>query len=178
MEHSYWHSQFFCQILAGKSRPQFFFFFFWGHSIKCSYAICLANIKAEILMGRFFLIVFSKLLLANPGPVVVNKLHASKIATLIGESKIFLSVADAVRYVPKTEEPWMRGDQLTVPYCQYWRNSRKLIWFLVTSETLTLYLECRTRVISVSYLSCYVINFQKLLMFPCRIQTCTHVLTS
>lgn len=68
-------------------------------------AICLANIKAEILMGRFFLIVFSKLLLANPGPVVVNKLHASKIATLIGESKIFLSVADAVRYVPKTEEP-------------------------------------------------------------------------
>ena len=71
-------------------------------------AICLANIKAEILMGRgffFFLIVISKLLLANPGPVVVNKLHASKIATLIGESKIFLSVADAVRYVPKTEEP-------------------------------------------------------------------------
>nr|POF11801.1 high affinity sulfate transporter 2 [Quercus suber] len=46
-----------------------------------------------------------QLLLANPGPIVVNKLHASKIATLIGESKIFLSVADAVRYVPKTEEP-------------------------------------------------------------------------
>ncbi|XP_050262501.1 sulfate transporter 1.3-like [Quercus robur] len=46
-----------------------------------------------------------QLLLANPGTVVVNKLHASKIATLIGESKIFLSVADAVQYVPKTEEP-------------------------------------------------------------------------
>ncbi|XP_061363255.1 high affinity sulfate transporter 2-like [Gastrolobium bilobum] len=37
-----------------------------------------------------------KLVLANPGPIVMEKLHASKLADLIGEDKIFLSVADAV----------------------------------------------------------------------------------
>ncbi|TYH25957.1 hypothetical protein ES288_A03G211400v1 [Gossypium darwinii] len=38
-----------------------------------------------------------KLVLANPGPVVVDKLHASKFQELIGEGRIFLTVADAVR---------------------------------------------------------------------------------
>lgn len=38
----------------------------------------------------------SQLILANPGPVVIDKLHASKVANLIGEDKIFLTVADAV----------------------------------------------------------------------------------
>ncbi|XP_059454719.1 sulfate transporter 1.3-like [Corylus avellana] len=37
-----------------------------------------------------------QLILANPGPVVIDKLHASKFANLIGENKIFLTVADAV----------------------------------------------------------------------------------
>ncbi|KAJ1434948.1 sulfate anion transporter, conserved site [Sesbania bispinosa] len=37
-----------------------------------------------------------QLLLANPGPIVTEKLHASKLSDLIGESKIFLSVGDAV----------------------------------------------------------------------------------
>ncbi|XP_054777993.1 high affinity sulfate transporter 2-like [Prosopis cineraria] len=37
-----------------------------------------------------------QLLVANPGPVVMEKLHASKLAETIGEDKIFLSVADAV----------------------------------------------------------------------------------
>ncbi|GLT93848.1 hypothetical protein SLE2022_116210 [Rubroshorea leprosula] len=37
-----------------------------------------------------------QLVLANPGPVVIDKLHASKFAYLIGEDKIFLTVADAV----------------------------------------------------------------------------------
>ncbi|KAE9591854.1 putative SLC26A/SulP transporter [Lupinus albus] len=37
-----------------------------------------------------------QLLLANPGPIVMEKLHASKLTNLIGEDKIFLSVADAV----------------------------------------------------------------------------------
>nr|CBK55652.1 sulphate transporter [Astragalus racemosus] len=37
-----------------------------------------------------------QLLLANPGPVVIEKLHASKLPDMIGEDKIFLSVADAV----------------------------------------------------------------------------------
>ncbi|VFQ78969.1 unnamed protein product [Cuscuta campestris] len=37
-----------------------------------------------------------KLVLANPGRVVIDKLHASGFVTLIGEHKIFLTVADAV----------------------------------------------------------------------------------
>ncbi|KAH7524438.1 sulfate transporter 1.2 [Ziziphus jujuba] len=37
-----------------------------------------------------------QLVLANPGPVVIDKLHASNFANLIGEDKIFLTVADAV----------------------------------------------------------------------------------
>ncbi|KAL5559059.1 hypothetical protein UlMin_035270 [Ulmus minor] len=41
-----------------------------------------------------------QLVLANPGPVVIDKLHASKFATLIGEHRIFLTVADAVAACP------------------------------------------------------------------------------
>ncbi|XVF39475.1 hypothetical protein PTKIN_Ptkin01aG0037800 [Pterospermum kingtungense] len=37
-----------------------------------------------------------QLILANPGPAVIDKLHASDFANLIGEDKIFLTVADAV----------------------------------------------------------------------------------
>ncbi|KAK4758324.1 hypothetical protein SAY87_019625 [Trapa incisa] len=37
-----------------------------------------------------------QLVLANPGPVVMDKLHASNFTDLIGENKIFLTVADAV----------------------------------------------------------------------------------
>ncbi|KAG4147585.1 hypothetical protein ERO13_D05G231800v2 [Gossypium hirsutum] len=37
-----------------------------------------------------------QLILANPGPVVIEKLHASNFANLIGDDKIFLTVADAV----------------------------------------------------------------------------------
>ncbi|KAI4389215.1 hypothetical protein MLD38_001464 [Melastoma candidum] len=37
-----------------------------------------------------------QLVLANPGPVVIDKLHASGFANVIGEDKIFLTVADAV----------------------------------------------------------------------------------
>ncbi|KAG5016027.1 hypothetical protein AAZX31_08G178400 [Glycine max] len=45
-----------------------------------------------------------QLILANPGPIVMEKLHASKLADLIGEDKIFLTVADAVStFGPKGE---------------------------------------------------------------------------
>ncbi|GAV59285.1 Sulfate_transp domain-containing protein/STAS domain-containing protein/Sulfate_tra_GLY domain-containing protein [Cephalotus follicularis] len=37
-----------------------------------------------------------QLVLANPGPVVMHKLHSSDFASTIGEDKIFLTVADAV----------------------------------------------------------------------------------
>lgn len=37
-----------------------------------------------------------QLILANPGPVVIDKLHEAKFETLIGDDKIFLTVADAV----------------------------------------------------------------------------------
>ncbi|KAK9270772.1 hypothetical protein L1049_026355 [Liquidambar formosana] len=37
-----------------------------------------------------------KLVLANPGQVVIEKLHASNFTNLIGEDNIFLTVADAV----------------------------------------------------------------------------------
>ncbi|XP_010261215.1 PREDICTED: sulfate transporter 1.3-like [Nelumbo nucifera] len=37
-----------------------------------------------------------QLVLANPGQVVIDKLHASNFANLVGEDKIFLTVADAI----------------------------------------------------------------------------------
>ncbi|XP_058191900.1 sulfate transporter 1.3-like isoform X3 [Rhododendron vialii] len=47
-----------------------------------------------------------QLVLANPGRAVMDKLYASGFANLIGEDKIFLTVADVVlMYAPKTEEP-------------------------------------------------------------------------
>ncbi|KAK4740857.1 hypothetical protein SAY87_024445 [Trapa incisa] len=46
-----------------------------------------------------------QLVLANPGPVVIGKLHASNFTDLIGEDKIFLTVADAVSsWSPKLVE--------------------------------------------------------------------------
>ncbi|KAF8411508.1 hypothetical protein HHK36_004060 [Tetracentron sinense] len=46
-----------------------------------------------------------QLVLANPGRVVMDKLHASKFADLISEDNIFLTVADAVlTYAPKIVE--------------------------------------------------------------------------
>ncbi|KAJ7965669.1 Sulfate transporter 1.1 [Quillaja saponaria] len=46
-----------------------------------------------------------QLVLANPGPVVIDKLHASGFANLIGEDKIFLTVADAIAFCsPKLVE--------------------------------------------------------------------------
>ncbi|KAF7127541.1 hypothetical protein RHSIM_Rhsim11G0135600 [Rhododendron simsii] len=46
------------------------------------------------------------LVLANPGRPVIDKLYASGFANLIGDNRIFLTVADAVlAYAPKTEEP-------------------------------------------------------------------------
>ncbi|KAL7127809.1 hypothetical protein ABFS83_14G276000 [Erythranthe nasuta] len=38
-----------------------------------------------------------QLVLANPGPVVIDKLHASKFASCLGEDKIFLTVAEAIQ---------------------------------------------------------------------------------
>ncbi|QCE15861.1 sulfate transporter 1.3-like [Vigna unguiculata] len=46
-----------------------------------------------------------ELVLANPGPVVTDKLYASNFANTIGEDKIFLTVAEAVAYCsPKVVE--------------------------------------------------------------------------
>lgn len=39
-----------------------------------------------------------QLVLANPGPVVIDKLHTSNFANLIGEDKIYLTVAEAVAF--------------------------------------------------------------------------------
>ncbi|GKV09281.1 hypothetical protein SLEP1_g20806 [Rubroshorea leprosula] len=53
-----------------------------------------------IVIGVSFLcfLLFAKyiLILANPGPVVIDKLHLSNFANSIGEDKIFLTVAEAV----------------------------------------------------------------------------------
>ncbi|KAF8009911.1 hypothetical protein BT93_J0783 [Corymbia citriodora subsp. variegata] len=46
-----------------------------------------------------------QLVLANPGPAVIEKLHASNFTNLIGEDKIFLTVSDAVvTCAPKIEQ--------------------------------------------------------------------------
>ena len=48
---------------------------------------------------------FEQLVLANPGPVVIDKLFTSNFANLLGEDKIFLTVAEAVSYCsPKLAE--------------------------------------------------------------------------
>jgi high affinity sulfate transporter 1 len=45
-----------------------------------------------------------QLILANPGPTVIQKLRASKFTELIGDDKIFLSVGEAVKKLaPKAE---------------------------------------------------------------------------
>ncbi|KAK2663853.1 hypothetical protein Ddye_002427 [Dipteronia dyeriana] len=47
-----------------------------------------------------------QIILANPGQVVVDKLHASEYTELIGDDHIFLAVADAVRAcTSKMEQP-------------------------------------------------------------------------
>lgn len=47
-----------------------------------------------------------ELALANPGTVVMDKIHASEFVELIGKGKIFLSVADAIlTFAPHHEEP-------------------------------------------------------------------------
>ena len=38
-----------------------------------------------------------QLVVANPGPVVIQKLRSAKFTDLIGEDKIFLTVGDAVK---------------------------------------------------------------------------------
>lgn len=46
-----------------------------------------------------------QLILTNPGQTVLDKLHASHCADLIGEDKIFLTVADAVlTFAPKLQQ--------------------------------------------------------------------------
>ncbi|KAL6637212.1 hypothetical protein ACP70R_024784 [Stipagrostis hirtigluma subsp. patula] len=40
-----------------------------------------------------------QLILANPGPTVIQKLHSAKFTELIGEDKIFLTVGDAVKKI-------------------------------------------------------------------------------
>ncbi|XP_043719576.1 sulfate transporter 1.2-like [Telopea speciosissima] len=46
-----------------------------------------------------------RLVIANPGPVVMEKLHASKFTDMIGDENIFVNVADAVAtYAPKMAE--------------------------------------------------------------------------
>ncbi|KAJ8647120.1 hypothetical protein MRB53_000143 [Persea americana] len=45
-----------------------------------------------------------QLLLANPGQVVIHKLHASKFPDLIGHDSIFLTVGDAVLTMKRKEE--------------------------------------------------------------------------
>ncbi|XP_062177624.1 high affinity sulfate transporter 2-like [Alnus glutinosa] len=46
-----------------------------------------------------------RLALANPAPIVTEKLYSSEFATLIGEKMIFPSVADAVLTLPRNQEP-------------------------------------------------------------------------
>ncbi|CAL5329633.1 unnamed protein product [Camellia sinensis] len=49
-----------------------------------------------------------QLVLANPGQAVIDKLHASEFATLVGEDNIFLTVADAVLTCsPKMQEHFL-----------------------------------------------------------------------
>ncbi|KAL2490994.1 Sulfate transporter 1.3 [Abeliophyllum distichum] len=46
-----------------------------------------------------------QLILANPGQVVLDKLHASDFANVIGDDKIFLTVADAITTLAPKMEP-------------------------------------------------------------------------
>lgn len=49
--------------------------------------------------------VYKQLILANPGPLVIGKLHLSHFADMLGEDNIYLTVADAVEACcPKLSE--------------------------------------------------------------------------
>ena len=64
----------------------------------------LAFITIYQVISQVFCILLLQLVLANPGPVVVDKFHASKFPEMIGEDRIFLTVADAVlTCAPKIE---------------------------------------------------------------------------
>lgn len=46
-----------------------------------------------------------QLVLANPGPVVIEKLYSAKFPELLGHDKVFLTVAEAVMTcTPKARE--------------------------------------------------------------------------
>ncbi|KAF2291485.1 hypothetical protein GH714_024663 [Hevea brasiliensis] len=62
--------------------------------VRVDSAIYFSN--SNYIKERSFSMSVAQLILANPGPVVIDKLHASNFATTIGEDKIFLTVADAV----------------------------------------------------------------------------------
>lgn len=50
--------------------------------------------------------VSAQIVLANPSPTVIEKLYASNFARVIGEDKIFPSVADAIiTLAPRAQEP-------------------------------------------------------------------------
>lgn len=61
---------------------------------KTIYIFDECTCKSRNLMYGFL---SKRLVLANPGRVVMNKLHASKVTELIGPDKIFLTVAEAVQ---------------------------------------------------------------------------------
>ncbi|KAG5127054.1 hypothetical protein JHK82_027889 [Glycine max] len=70
---------------------------------SCPKCVSLPESVSVVSYRKLFLLY--KLLLANPGPAVTDKLYASSFANTIGEDKIFLTVAEAVAYYsPKLVE--------------------------------------------------------------------------
>ena len=69
--------------------------------------IIIYNTASTCTKKLFMFVMFWQLLLANPGPIVIEKLQASKLSDLIGEDKIFLTVGDAVTtFGPKGLDLW------------------------------------------------------------------------
>ncbi|RRT58257.1 hypothetical protein B296_00036785 [Ensete ventricosum] len=81
---------------------------FWVPAIAPLISVVLSTLlvdltRADKYVSAAFLLL--QLVLANPGPVVIEKLYSAKFPELIGHDKVFLTVAEAVMTcTPKARE--------------------------------------------------------------------------
>ncbi|XP_043719579.1 sulfate transporter 1.2-like [Telopea speciosissima] len=108
------------------------------HNVTAVTDIDTSGIHALEELNRSLQKRYVQLVIANPGPVVMEKLHASKFIDLIGNKNIFLTVRDAVETcAPKMIKSFQKKPKKT------------LYFFFFSSNSLWVYLRLRVREIIV-----------------------------
>ncbi|RWV89619.1 hypothetical protein GW17_00048224 [Ensete ventricosum] len=85
---------------------------FWVPAIAPLISVVLSTLLVDLTRADKYvsaafllLLLLLQLVLANPGPVVIEKLYSAKFPELIGHDKVFLTVAEAVMTcTPKARE--------------------------------------------------------------------------